>query len=66
MIKIENITKKFDGFKALDDFSLDIKKGSAYGLLGTNGAGKSTLLRLMTGIYKADSGRITIGGHPRI
>ncbi len=64
MIKIENITKKFDGFTALDNFSLEIKKGSAYGLLGTNGAGKSTLLRLLTGVYKADSGSITIDGSP--
>lgn len=60
MIKIENITKKFDGFTALDNFSLEIRKGSAYGLLGTNGAGKSTLLRLLAGVYKADSGSITI------
>lgn len=60
MIKIDNITKKFDGFTALDNFSLEIKKGSAHGLLGTNGAGKSTLLRLLAGVYKADSGSITI------
>ena len=60
MIKIDNITKKFDGFTALDHFSLEIGKGSAYGLLGTNGAGKSTLLRLLAGVYKADSGSITI------
>lgn len=60
MIKIENITKKFDDFAALDDFSLEIRKGSAYGLLGTNGAGKSTLLRLLAGVYKPDSGSITI------
>lgn len=64
MIKIENITKKFDDFTALDNFSLEIRKGSAYGLLGTNGAGKSTLLRLMTGVYKADSGSITFEGSP--
>lgn len=60
MIKIENITKKFDDFTALDNFSLEIRKGSAYGILGTNGAGKSTLLRLLAGVYKADSGSITI------
>lgn len=64
MIKIENVTKKFDDFTALDNFSLEIRKGSAYGLLGTNGAGKSTLLRLITGVYKADSGKITIEDSP--
>lgn len=64
MIKFENVTKQFDGFKVLEDFSLEIQKGTAYGLLGTNGAGKSTLLRLLSGIYKADKGSITIAGEP--
>lgn len=60
MIQIENVSKTFDGFTALDNFSLDIKDGSAMGLLGSNGAGKSTLLRLIAGIYRQDRGRITI------
>lgn len=64
MIKFENLTKKFGSFTALDNFSLEIKKGSAYGLLGTNGAGKSTLLRLLAGVYKADSGSVTVDGQP--
>lgn len=64
MIKFENVTKQFDGFKVLEDFSLEIQKGTAYGLLGTNGAGKSTLLRLLSGIYKTDKGSITIAGEP--
>lgn len=64
MIKFDNVTKNFDGLKVLDGFSLEIPKGAAYGLLGTNGAGKSTLLRLLSGIYRADSGSITIGGKP--
>lgn len=64
MIKFENVTKKFDGFVALDKLDLEIKKGSAYGLLGSNGAGKSTMLRLLTGVYKADSGVVSIEGTP--
>ena len=64
MINFENVTKKFDGFAALDDLSLEIPKGSAYGLLGSNGAGKSTMLRLLTGVYKADSGVVSIEGTP--
>lgn len=64
MVKIDNLTKKFGTHAALDNFSLEVKKGSAYGLLGTNGAGKSTLLRLLAGVYKADSGSITIDGQP--
>lgn len=64
MIKFDNVTKTFDGFKVFEDLSLEIPKGAAYGLLGTNGAGKSTLLRLLSGIYKTDNGSITIGGEP--
>lgn len=64
MIKFDNVTKSFDGARVLDGISLEVPKGSAYGLLGTNGAGKSTLLRLLSGIYRADSGSITIEGKP--
>lgn len=64
MIKFSNITKKFGNFTALNNFSLEIKKGSAYGLLGTNGAGKSTLLRILAGIYRQDSGSVTIDNEP--
>ncbi len=64
MIKFENVTKKFDGFTALDDITLEIPKGTAYGLLGSNGAGKSTMLRLLTGVYKADKGIVSIDGAP--
>ena len=45
MINVEKVTKYFDDFCALDEFSLKVESGSAYGLLGSNGAGKSTLLR---------------------
>lgn len=62
MIKLENLTKKFDGFVALDKINLKIEKGSAYGLLGSNGAGKSTILRLLSGVYRADSGNVLIDG----
>jgi ABC-2 type transport system ATP-binding protein len=62
VIKVENVTKTFDGFKALDEIYLNVEKGSVYGLVGPNGAGKSTIIRHLTGIYKQDSGRITIDG----
>lgn len=64
MIEIKNLTKKFDDFTAVDGLSMTINKGSAYGLLGCNGAGKSTLLRLMTGVYRQDSGDVLIEGQP--
>lgn len=64
MIKFQNVTKKFGTQKALDDLTIEIEKGCAYGLLGSNGAGKSTFLRLLSGIYKQDDGSITIDGVP--
>ena len=62
MIKVENVTKTFEGFKALDGLNLHVEKGSVYGLVGPNGAGKSTIIRHLTGIYRQDSGKITIDG----
>ncbi len=64
MIRIQNVTKKFGTQRALDNLTLEIEKGCAYGLLGSNGAGKSTLLRLLSGIYIQDNGRITIDNEP--
>ena len=62
MIELKNVTKSFGKFKALDHLSMRIPKGSVYGLVGPNGAGKSTAIRLMTGIYRPDSGSITMEG----
>lgn len=60
MIKVVNLDKSFDGFKALSDLNLNVKKGSIYGLVGTNGAGKTTLIKHVTGILKPDNGEILI------
>ena len=62
MIKVEDLRKQFDGFWALDGVNLHAEKASVYGLVGPNGAGKSTLIRHLTGVYRPDSGRITIDG----
>lgn len=62
MIKIVNLNKAFDDFKALSDLNLNVKKGSIYGLVGTNGAGKTTLIKHVTGILKPDSGEVLIEG----
>ncbi|MGI6176728.1 MAG: ABC transporter ATP-binding protein [Christensenellales bacterium] len=64
MIIAKNITKKFDEFIAVDSLSCSIPKGCIYGLVGSNGAGKSTFLRIITGIYKPDSGYVEIDGQP--
>lgn len=64
MIKAENLTKKFEDYKALDNISCTIPEGCIYGMVGSNGAGKSTFLRMITGIYRADEGVVTIDGSP--
>ena len=64
MLEMKNVTKTFGKFKALDDLSMTVPKGSVYGLVGPNGAGKSTAIRLMTGIYRPDAGSITLEGMP--
>jgi len=62
MIEIRSVTKMFDKFEALKDLTCVIQKGSVYGLVGSNGAGKSTLLRLISGVYKPDSGEVIADG----
>ena len=64
MLNLNNVTKTFGSFKALDNLSLSVPKGAVYGLVGPNGAGKSTVIRHLTGIYRPDSGTVTIDGQP--
>ncbi|WP_416668948.1 sulfate/molybdate ABC transporter ATP-binding protein [Egbenema bharatensis] len=61
-ISVENVSKIFGDFKAVDQVDLEIKTGSLVALLGPSGSGKSTLLRLISGLEKPDSGRIFING----
>lgn len=60
MIQITNITKEYNGYKAVNDLSLNLQKGEIYGLVGKNGAGKSTLFKLILGLTHANSGKISI------
>ena len=62
MLRIEHVTKCFGTFKALDDLSMTVPKGTVYGLVGPNGAGKSTAIRLLTGVYTPDCGKLTMDG----
>ncbi|MEN8211655.1 MAG: ATP-binding cassette domain-containing protein [Thermodesulfobacteriota bacterium] len=60
MIEVQNLTKYFKDFCAVDNISMTIQKGEILGLLGPNGAGKTTTLRMLTGYFKPDSGTIKI------
>jgi ABC-2 type transport system ATP-binding protein len=62
MIRLENLTKLYGSFVAVDDLTLHVPRGVLYGFLGPNGAGKTTTLRMIAGILRPSQGRVLIGG----
>jgi ABC-2 type transport system ATP-binding protein len=62
MIKLNNLTKVYRGFKAVDNLNLEIKKGVIFGFLGPNGAGKTTTIKMMAGVLKPTQGQVLIDG----
>jgi ABC-2 type transport system ATP-binding protein len=62
MIKVENLTKKYANFTAIDQLNFEVEKGEIVGFLGPNGAGKSTTMKILTGYLPATSGRASIAG----
>jgi len=64
LLEIQNVTKKYGEFTALNNISLSISKGSVFGLLGPNGAGKTSLIRIINQITLPDSGTILLDGQP--
>jgi ABC-2 type transport system ATP-binding protein len=64
MIEVKDLTKRFDGFAALQGLTMTVPQGAVYGLVGPNGSGKSTLLRHVMGIYHQDAGEVRIDGQP--
>jgi ABC-type Fe3+/spermidine/putrescine transport system ATPase subunit len=63
IIRIENVSKAFGSFKAINNVSLNVPKGSFTTLLGPSGCGKTTLMRLIAGFHEPDEGEIVIDGH---
>ena len=64
-LRVENVTVRFGGIVALDNFSLDVRQGSIQAVIGPNGAGKSTMLNVITGLYAVDGGTVLFE-HERI
>ncbi|WP_323847297.1 ATP-binding cassette domain-containing protein [Microbulbifer magnicolonia] len=62
MIAVESVEKQFAGRKVLSDLSFTVPDGQITALLGANGAGKTTCLRIITGLLRADAGRVLLGG----
>jgi ABC-2 type transport system ATP-binding protein len=62
MIKLNNVTKVYRGFRAVDNLNLEIKKGVVFGFLGPNGAGKTTTIKMMAGVLKPTEGQVLIDG----
>ncbi|MGE0825172.1 MAG: ABC transporter ATP-binding protein [Candidatus Binatia bacterium] len=63
MIQLEQLTKEFGTFTAVNTLTLSIAEGEIFGFLGPNGAGKTTTIRMMMGLLKPTRGRIVLGGH---
>jgi ABC-2 type transport system ATP-binding protein len=62
IITVQNLTKTFGDFVAVDDITFDVKNGEIFGLLGPNGAGKSTTIRMLSTLTRPTKGKATIGG----
>lgn len=60
ILEVKNVTKKYGDYKASNDISFNVKKGTIFGLLGPNGAGKTTMIRMINNIYVPDEGEILI------
>lgn len=64
MINVKSLSKSYGEFKALDNLDIHVEQGSVYGLLGPNGSGKTTLIKHLVGIYKNESGTVSIDNKP--
>ena len=63
LLELSNVSKSFPGVKALSDVHFEMRPGEVHALLGENGAGKSTLIKIISGVYRPDSGEMTFDGN---
>lgn len=61
-LRVENVALRFGGIRALDDVSFTVASGSLHALIGPNGAGKSSCFNVISGLYRANAGRVLLGG----
>ena len=66
ILEVRDVEKRFGATLALDSISLTLNKGEILALLGDNGAGKSTLIKILSGVYKADSGKMLVEGEETV
>ena len=64
ILRMIGIRKSFPGVQAIKSADFELRRGEIHALVGENGAGKSTLIKILTGVYRADSGSIELHGHP--
>ncbi len=62
LLQIDNVSKRFGGFVALDGVSFDVQQGERLGLIGPNGSGKSTMVNCISGMLRNETGSITFAG----
>ena len=62
LLRISALTKRFGGFTALDNVSVDIRPGERFGLIGPNGSGKTTLINCISGAFRTEVGTVTFRG----
>src|SRR4051794_11843735 len=62
LLRISALTKRFGGFVALDNVSVDVRPGERFGLIGPNGSGKTTLINCVSGAYRTEAGTVTFLG----
>ncbi|CAM2914299.1 ATP-binding cassette domain-containing protein [Paenibacillus sediminis] len=63
IVEIERLTKTFSNKRGIHDISLNVQRGDVYGFFGPNGAGKTTVMKMMTGLSRADQGKVRLFGH---
>ncbi|MBI5720542.1 MAG: ABC transporter ATP-binding protein [Burkholderiales bacterium] len=63
LLRVEGLSKRFGGLRAIENLSFEVSPGSVQAIIGPNGAGKTTLLNLLSGLYVPDTGRVAVDGH---